>query len=334
MITETSYQNLPAFELSDEHTRLTIVPAFGGSIAELFDIERKHEWLYKNPNLSYQVPDYGDDFDQFDVGGLFDCFPTIEPCFYPSGPWRGTPLPNHGEVWALPWEAEIEEADQSENEDEDQDQAESEDEKTAKILHLSTHGMRLPYRLEKRIHIQENGRIHFDYHATNLSHEPLPFLWSLHPLLNVSPGMEISIPVEQMQVVSAPSFPANFADVIPWPFYEGMDLERVPEPDAGIAVKLLSRELPVGWVELSDPDTKAAIRFEFDPTVLTHLGLWLNYGGWPGNADPEAEPLFNIAIEPGIGAPDSLVTAVNHWGQYGVLPPKNSRHWWFQISIS
>lgn len=328
MIKETRYQNLPAFELSDERTRLTIVPSFGGSIAELIDIERGQEWLYRNPQLSYQTPNYGDNFSQFDVGGIFDCFPTIEACHYPRGPWRGTPLPSHGEVWALPWDAKIEQSDRNEeNED-------TEDKEIPEVLHLSTHGMRLPYRLEKRIHIQENGRIHFDYCATNLSHEPMPFLWSLHPLLNISPGMEISIPVEQMRVVSAPSFPANFADMIPWPNHESMELDRVPEPDSDIATKLFSRKLPVGWVELSDPATKAAIRFEFDPTVVTHLGLWLNYGGWSGVADPEAEPAFNIAIEPGIGAPDSLTTAVKHWQQYGVLPPKGSRQWWFQISIS
>lgn len=324
MIKETSYNNLPALQLSDERTRLTIVPSFGGNIAELFDLERQREWLYKNSALPYQVPDYGDSFNEFDVGGLFECFPTIAECFYPTGPWRGAPLPNHGEVWALPWDAQIEERTEHENE-----------EGKKEILHLSTHGMRLPYRLEKSIQIQADGRIRFDYQATNLSHIPMPFLWSLHPLLNVSAGMELSIPVEEMRVCSTPSFPAQFADVIPWPYYKGMDLDRVPAlegEDDGIAAKLFASHLPVGWMELSDPSTEAAIRFEFDPTVVTGAGLWLNYGGWAGV--PDAEPYFNIAIEPCIGKPDSLATAVNHWGQYGVLPPKNSRHWWVLISIS
>ena len=318
MIKETSYNKIPAFQLSDDRTSLTIVPSFGGNIAELIDTQRQHEWFYHNPALTYQVPDYGDNYHQFDMGGMIDCFPTVEQCFYPTHPWRGTPLPSHGEVWALPWDAQIE------NKEEEEDQGE--------IIHLSTYGMRLPYRLEKWIQIQEDGRIRFDYRATNLSHVSMPFIWSSHPLLKITPGMEISIPVEQMQVSSAPSFPARHAEMIAWPDYKGMELHRVPEPDAGIAVKLFSSQLPVGWVELSDPSTGAAIRFEFDPTIVTHLGLWINYGGWAGI--PGVEPYFTIAIEPCIGAPDSLETAVNHWQQHDILPPKNSRHWWLQISTS
>ena len=96
-------------------------------------------------------------------------------------------------------------------------------------------------------------------------------------------------------------------------------------------MKLFSPPLSEGWAALSDPADGAAFRVSFDPTLVTHLGLWLNYGGWAGAAG--AEPYYNLGLEPCIGAPDTLDTAVDHWGEYGALPPKGSQAWWLQMTL-
>jgi galactose mutarotase-like enzyme len=192
--------------------------------------------------------------------------------------------------------------------------------------------VRLPYRLEKSIRLLGDGRVRFTYRATNLSPFPMPFLWSSHPLFALRPDMEIHLPVAQLRVFAAPSFPARHGDVIPWPHFNDRDLSRAPQPDAGLAVKLFASSLTEGWAALSDPADGAALRFEFDPHLVTHLGLWLNYGGWAGV--PGAAPYFNLGLEPCIGAPDTLDTAVNHWGEYGLLPPGASLDWWLSITVS
>lgn len=313
-ITETTFRDIPALRLEDDSLRLTVIPGWGGKIPEIYDLRRGREWLSENPALPYRLPHYGASYVRdFDVGGFDECFPTVGICRHPSPPWEGTPLPDHGEVWSLPWAARVE----------------------GDALCLSTHGVRLPYRLEKRIALHDGGRIRFEYIAVNPTPFPMPFLWSSHPLFALRPGIELDVPVDRVRVFSTPSFPARHGDVIPWPRFEGMELNRAPAPHdshMGIATKLFSAPLSEGWAVLRDPADGAAFRFDFDPTAVTHLGLWLNYGGWAGAVD--AAPYFNIAIEPCIGAPDDLDVAVNHWHEHGLLPPGGSSGWWLQMTVT
>ena len=69
----------------------------------------------------------------------------------------------------------------------------------------------------------------------------------------------------------------------------------------------------------------AELRLQFDPSEVTHMGLWLNYGGWSGV--PGAAPYYNVAIEPAIGAQDDLALAVKHYNEYGELPPHGRQAW-------
>ncbi|MGD8997541.1 MAG: hypothetical protein PVH80_05485 [Anaerolineae bacterium] len=101
--------------------------------------------------------------------------------------------------------------------------------------------------------------------------------------------------------------------------FDSRDLSGVPEPGAGVAVKLFSPPLSEGWAELHDPADSASFRFEFDPHLVTHLGLWVNYGGWAGAAD--ADPYFNLGLEPCIGAPDTLDTRGAPWAGIWATPP-------------
>lgn len=311
MITETHYENLLAYRLADETLRLTVLPHWGGKIAELYDPRREREWLFRNPALPYRLPTYDSNYIRdFDVGGFDECFPNVGPGAYPSGPWRGTPLPDHGEVWALPWETQI----------------------LGDELLLAVNGIRLPYRLEKTIRLLGHGRARFDYRAINHAPFPMPFLWSSHPLFNLKPGMTLNVPTQHLRVYAAPAFDARHGDVLDLTHAAAHDLSVVPDPRAGVALKLFSPRLTEGWAELRDPSDGATFRFEFNPEQVTHLGLWLNYGGWAGA--PGVAPYFNLALEPCLGAPDTLDTAVNHWNEYPTLPPNGTLEWWLEITVS
>ena len=310
MVYEIKFKGIEALQLADDRLRLTVIPRWGGKVAELFDVRRQREWLFENPALFYRLPEYGADYGRdFDVGGFDECFPTIKPCPYPAKPWQGTPLPDHGEIWSIPWTATVE----------------------GEMLHLVTQGRRLPYRFEKSIRLLGDGAACFRYRLVNLSRFPMPFIWSSHPMLAIRPGMQLTLPVESMRVFYAPAFPAQSGQVIAWPRFQDLDLSRVPEPGAGMAVKLFSPRLSEGWAALADPEDGANFRFEFDPAAVTHFGLWLNYGGWTGV--PGTEPYFNLAPEPCIGGAGALDTAME-WQEYGLLPANGTQQWWLRVIVS
>ncbi len=308
---EVNYRGFPALQFDTSALRMIVIPQWGGKIASLFDRGRDREWLWTNPHLEYRPPAYGADYvANFDVGGFDECFPNVGAGPHPAAPWQGIPLPDHGEVWALPWEAEP----------------------LADGLRLRTRGVRLPYALEKTVRLVDEARVRLDYVARNLTDFDMPVLWSSHPLLSVREGMGLQVPASRVRVDNAANnFPADTGEDISWPHYRHLDLSRLPGPEVGWAVKLFTRRLEEGHVTLSDPGDGAAFRFHFDPTQVTHVGLWLNYGGWSGV--PGAPPYYNVALEPCIGVADRLDVSVEE-GAYLSLPARGERSWWLEIAIS
>ena len=80
--------------------RAVIVPELGAKIVSLFDRRRQHEWLVP-PMRTLKQTAYGDDFVSQDMSGWDEMMPTIVACDY-----QGARLPDHGEVWSIPWQVE------------------------------------------------------------------------------------------------------------------------------------------------------------------------------------------------------------------------------------
>jgi galactose mutarotase-like enzyme len=306
---QTTFRGLAAYELTDGRVRLTIIPAWGAKIAAWRDLGRDREWLFDSPVLPYRLPEYGANYVRdFDVGGFDECFPTVGACLHPSPPWRGVELPDHGEVWSMPARIDV-----------------GED----TITSISG-GVRLPYRFERSVRLLGDGRVRLDYRASNLTGFPMPFLWSSHALFALRDGMRVELPATAMRVYAAPAFAAHHGDVVPWPeALPGRDLS-VADRRAGIVTKLFTRARE-SWAAVADPADGARFRFDFDPARVTHVGLWINYGGWAGA--PGAAPYFNLALEPCIGAADTLDVAVDHWREHGTLAPHGELAWWLEVSV-
>lgn len=334
-ISTVTFKGIDGLCLADDFVRLTILPAFGGKIVELHDLRRGREWLFINSHLPIRLPEYGASYvREFDVGGFDECFPTVGECEYPLAPWKGTVLPDHGELWSVPWEFEI----------------------LADRIRLCAAGRRLPYRMEKEVSLRRNGRVRLDYRLTHLSPHTMSFVWSSHPLLRIRSGMRIELPAESVRICSTRGMDVSDGQILSWPVphdaavhgrrqqthgplpsgswpqHQGRDLAVVPESTAGIAAKLFTTVLKEGRAGLTDPTDGAAIHFEFDPEQITHVGVWMNYGGWSGV--PGAPPYFNLGLEPCIGAPDRLDVAVNDWRQFGELRGHGSRDWWLEIHLT
>ena len=169
------------------------------------------------------------------------------------------------------------------------------------------------------------------YTATNLTPFPFPFLWSAHPILAVEPGNRLVVPLRDMTVYSSVDdrwgrlgTPQSFPRLVDKD-ERARDVSTLPEPGADMAVKLFGRSPVQGFVAVQDPDRRCELRMQFDPAEITHLGLWLNFGGWAGA--PGARPYYNLGLEPCIGAQDDLAVAYHHFKEHGTLPPNGRQTW-------
>jgi galactose mutarotase-like enzyme len=298
---------LQPIHLENALLRLSVIPEAGGKIVSLLDRRTGREWLWRNPFLPLCVPTYGTSYVlEHDSGGFDECFPAVAEGAFPSAPWQGVAIPDHGELWGLGWDCRRE----------------------GDTLVMGVDGLRFPYHFERTLTLAPDAAaVHLAYRAVNRAPFPFPFVWSSHPLLAIAPGMRLLLPDGAPLRVFGASSPELGALGTPlqWPKLQHLDLATVPAPDAGYAVKLFGPAPECGWVGLHDPETCSTMRFEFDPHTIPHLGLWLNMGGWTPREGQA--PYFNLGIEPCIGAGDDLALAVQHYRAHGVIPPKGEREW-------
>ena len=201
------------------------------------------------------------------------------------------------------------------------------------------YGVRFPYRFERTLTLSADAPIiTFDYQVTSLSAADMPFVWSIHPILRIEPGMRLTLPqgVASVRVDSATSDAfGEPGSERPWPVVAvGVDLSRVPAPDFGQALKLytppLTRSGQPVETSLRSADGRHGLTFRFQPDEITHVGLWLNYGGWSGCGSP---PYFNLGLEPCIGGADDLATAYRI-NQFALLEAERMRSWSLEVIIT
>src|SRR3954467_8091840 len=91
--------------LQNNLIRLELLPDVGGKVTSLVYLPSNHEFIFQppEPQKGYRVPGYGSLFKDFDNSGFDECVPTVAACLYPEEPFRNEQLPDHGEVWSVPW---------------------------------------------------------------------------------------------------------------------------------------------------------------------------------------------------------------------------------------
>ena len=98
-VTRERFDGWDRISLANDRVALRIFPELGGRVASFVDRRNDREWLWSPPGgqrLFANRP--GDSFAASPHAGLDECLPTVAPCT-----WRGRTLPDHGEIWALPW---------------------------------------------------------------------------------------------------------------------------------------------------------------------------------------------------------------------------------------
>lgn len=262
------------------------------------------QWLWTHPAL-----ETGRTEGVADLGGMDECFPTLAACTIPSGA-DAISLPEGGELRSQRAETQIVTPDGG-------------------MEAVSTwHGERDRYRFTRRVRLDAEGTVEMRYEAANVGKEPLPFVWASRPLLPLSAETRILLPHRSRVRIAAQhgiDLGASGGGEHQWPHVRlekrVADLSRPESVARKYACKLFVD--PVGGtIAVEEPPLR--LELLVDPREVPDLGIWINRRG----AAPGRSKAQNVlALQPGIGAPDSLAEALGSWKGAHTLAPGESRSW-------
>lgn len=302
----TTWQGFEALALENERLRIVVLPQLGGKIVSLFDKLNTYEWLVE-PMRPLRPLVYGADFVSQDMSGWDEMLPTITACC-----WDGALLPDHGEVWSVPWQVEP----------------------STNALSLSVAGTALPYQLTRRIRLSAENVLEFAYTLFNPAASQLPFLWAAHPQFAADSTTRLILPDEVeylVNVIAADPAWGAAGSSVSWPTAEALDgqawtLDRVGPANQHTCRKFyVAPEQPVSWAALKHGQSKSRLRLEWDTAELPYLGIWVDEGAY--NSRPA------VALEPSNGYYDNLVKAVDHH-RCGCLKPGSRCAWTLRVVLN
>lgn len=304
-------RDFPFIELRAGESSVLVIPSLGGKLAELWLAGR--QWLWQSDVLPLAPGTAGDSYiETADTGGWDECFPTVGPCRVPS--WvkgvGGSSLPDHGELWSQAADVEV---------------TTGPDGQTATCL---WRGIRWPYVMGRAVRLDRSGVVHLDYEVVNEGSDRLPFLWSAHPLFPLTEQTRLVLPegtrlrvaarhdIDLGELRSEHQWPWVRAGVRACDFRTPFDVAKRYACKLFLDAREGTAILQEGAVELA---------MTWDAREIPHVGLWLNKRGWtPLRGEL---PYLNLALEPAIGAPDTIDEALGDWKAAAWLEPGERRRW-------
>jgi hypothetical protein len=304
------YKDVAAVTLESEQLTAVFLPEIGSKMASLVNKVSGLEYLWQESTGLCSRPEYDTPFDAWDMYGFDEMFPTISACYYEKKPWQGVHLPDHGEVWSLPWEYEL----------------------LADKIHFWVSGIRLPYRFDKWVYFTAPHIIRFEYQVTNNTSFEQEFIWAAHPLFNIVPGMEILLPPEVKQVVNVLGGGerlGGYQQLHSWPktkTQSGLEyrLDTIYLRSNLFEKYYVQSRLSQGWAAFYQPQTEEVIALSFPVGKVPYLGIWINEGGFANQ--------YNAALEPCTGAFDRVDLAALHH-KVGVVKAKSEYRWHLNVTI-
>jgi len=282
-MTHTTWHNFPALALENEDMRIVIVPNLGAKIVSLFDKQNQREWLVP-PIRPVQQTVYAADFVSQDMSGWDEMLPTIVAC-----DWNGVHLPDHGEVWSIPWRVDEE----------------------RESLSLSVDGVALPYHLTRSAVLTAPATLRLRYSLTNTGPMAFPYLWAAHPQFAVNENTRIVLPPDITHLVNVIDKDPRWGQAgenCEWPLTvdssgQTWRLDRVgPAKNHTCRKFYLPPEKTAAWAALIDEKLSCQMRLDWSPDETPYLGLWVDEGAY--NTAPV------VALEPSSSYYDSLELAL------------------------
>ena len=236
--------------LANDCVELEVVPELGAKIISLKDLRTGREWLWHPPQGRKLFRNrQGDDFFQSPLTGIDECFPTIAPCI-----WQGRQLPDHGELWNLPWTVD-------------------DISWSTGILKTTARPKLSPFEFTRTIELHQN-EVRVEYQLTNCGGARERFLWAIHPLLRLQPGDQLELPGHTRTLFNGETWVDAIASALP----------------PNLCAKIFASPVSEGWAAIHNPKTGDRLQIEWDPEENNTLGLWLTRGGWHGHHHFAIEP--------------------------------------------
>lgn len=264
--------------LCSECLQMAVAPELGGKVVSLLDRRSGRDWLSQasGPRLFRNRP--GDDFARSPLCGWDECLPTIAACR-----WNGRSLPDHGEVWSVPWQVER---------------------ASAAEIRLSVELSTVPLRFVRTLSLGA-ATVTACYELENRSDAPQPFLWAMHPLVQPRVGDRVELPAEARRQLPA----------APW--LDTLDFG----PRAPACAKVHCRGLTIGRAAIVNAQNGNGLRWQWNASENDALGIWLTRGGWNGchhlALEPTNAPVDSLADAVASGCGGSLAPrATKHWTIY------------------
>jgi galactose mutarotase-like enzyme len=280
--------------IENEAIAVTVAPHYGARVTSLVDKATGRDWMAPGG----ESPHTGEDavYAAAEAVGWDECFPTVAPWDAEGTGW-GRKLRDHGDLWGRPWNVHSQSA-------------------SSIATTYSTSEFSFTRTLEL-----SGTALHAHYTVRNEGPRALPFMWALHGLLAVTPEDRIELP--GLTAAEATYLSHNGRTlVVPklsWPGPDpalGLALDRVHPASEQFAGKLYASGM--GTVRVGN--ARGALEIASSPDVQ-HLGIWLNYGGWPG-----PDGVHHIALESTTAPVDHLGHALER-GTAVTLAPGASQRW-------
>ena len=298
MISNGTLAGHRTLELANDEIEVVVLPDRGAEILQLRHRPSGATFLLETPGgLPPWTTDRRADFLDGYAGGWQELFPNVNDACRVGG----VDLPFHGEVTLRPWQVHPASAGDPE------------------AVTLSTRSDGLGVRLERRMRVAPGiPELELVEVITNERNVPVQVAWGHHIVLGGTflksgcridlPGGQIVTPDDSPEPETARLAPGQRE---PWPLALGRDGERVdlrcvPGPEAHSHDDVFVTDLPEGWVVVSDPASRLAIRIDWDVDVFGCLVNWRPLGG------ADRAPLtgiYGLGIEPWT-SPGDLARAI------------------------
>jgi galactose mutarotase-like enzyme len=306
----TDWYGFSAWQLESEQMRVVVVPALGAKIASLVDKVTGEEWLLP-PSRPIRPRSYGDVFVEHDLSGWDEMFPTINACPAPHLPQRQ--LPDHGEVWALAWDVNLQDAQSS----------------VSPAISLSVTGRALDYQLTRRAALA-GPTLRLDYRLENKSSAPMPFLWAAHPLFKGEPDCQVWLPQDVTQVINAVDHPllGKPDTLLAWPTTKITGESKALDVAGAARLRdyrkmYVPPQRAIGAASLRRG--ARALAMTWDSAAAPYLGIWFDEGAYT--------PITSVALEPATGYYDALDAAYRNQ-RVAVAPVGQPVTWWLEVRFA
>jgi|FrelakmetLWP11LW_1041352.scaffolds.fasta_scaffold00381_10 hypothetical protein len=310
IISKDEFQGLTRITVENEKIRFAILPQVGGKMISLVLKDTDREYISVS-DRGFKRPAYETNYADLDVSGFDECFPAIAEGFYPEWPWKGTVIPDHGEIFTLPWDIEI---------------------KKDRLI-MTVYGVRFPYRFVKVMSLEKNT-VKISYELENLSPCEFKYIWSAHPLFAVNEGTKILLPGTpniRTDFSKYERFGKHLYETI-WPHArqadgQNVDLSIIRSAKEDAATKVFTTKLDEGFCGFEDTKTGDFLTMTFPVDKVPYVGIWINEGGFF-----KGKGSFNVAIEPCTGCPDKLETAIQR-GEHALIKGGATNTWSLDITV-